>query len=35
VPTSNVHELIDVIGALPVRDRLKLVERVLHDLTDS
>lgn len=31
----NVDEIIKVIRALPVRDRLKLVERVLQDITDS
>ena len=35
MPASSVDELLNVIGALPVRDRLKLVERVLHDITDS
>jgi hypothetical protein len=32
---TNVEQIFQAIQRLPVRDRLRLVERVVHDLADA
>ena len=35
VADTNVDEIYSAIRALPIPDRLKLVERVVHDITEA
>ena len=32
---TNINELLTAIRALPVRDRLKLIEHVVHDIASD
>jgi hypothetical protein len=35
VASSNLDEIFNAIKGLPVPERLKLVERIVHDITES
>lgn len=32
---TNVEQILQAIQALPIHDRLRLIERVVHDLADT